>query len=842
MDPFDLRKWPEFASAGGDLSKPAVIDQVVIDSRRVESSASLFVALKGEQTDGHLFVPHASKWGASFALVSKNYTPPEELPQTTLLKVDNPVRALQEIAKAYLNHLELKIIAITGSYGKTMVKDLLQEMLKTTYRCVASPESFNSQIGVPLSIFTFSKEHEIGIVEAAISKKDEMNHLAEIIKPDFGILTPIGKKHQDTLGDMPTLIQELLKLFKQSDRLKWTLMPHSLQLESFLPGLSSEILFWNKFEKDIPHAERMKEQYDLSIPYQISFPDFTTYHGHITSGFNYYLDLINMTIKAAWKLGVTPELIQKTLDRYILEPMRTEIWKSPSGVTFLNDTYSQDPLSVEKAFRFLEQTTGKGRKIFLFGGLRGKHSPSDYRRVGLIVARNKVDLICLIGQHPFDPLIQTLSQENPATSIIRADSYTEALEIFKKSMHVDDVVLIKGEKKETLDKLTQNFHESLCTNLCVVNLAAIEHNIKAIRQKLSPKPRIMVMVKALAYGTDDFRIAKFLKTCGVDILGVSYVDEGVALKRGGVSQSIFVLNAADYEVSKVVKWNLEVGVSSMEFIDRLAEEALKHQQKIKVHLHIDTGMSRFGCRPENALSLAKRILEHPSLKLEGIMTHFASADDPKEDPFTLEQAEKLEKVIDTLEANDIFVPWKHAANSSAALRFQFPRFNMIRIGLAVYGLYPSEITKKALELRLAISLISRIVGINTCRQGDTISYGRAYRVQKEEQKIAVLPIGYFDGIHRNYSGRGHVMIRGQKAPMVGKICMDFMMVDVTDIPHVSTGDPVLIFGEDEYGDYLSPEDLALKGDSIIHELITCLGPRIQRVFVYEETHEHLTGR
>lgn len=217
------------------------------------------------------------------------------------------------------------------------------------------------------------------------------------------------------------------------------------------------------------------------------------------------------------------------------------------------------------------------------------------------------------------------------------------------------------------------------------------------------------------------------------------------------------------------------------------------------------------------------------------MTHFACSDDPLEDPFTLKQAALLEEVIAHLEEHGIKANWQHAANSGAVLRFPYLKFNMVRIGLAVYGLYPSIATSEAQELRLAISLISRIAGINECKKGDTISYGRHYTVEKEMQKIAVIPIGYFDGLHRNYSGKGHVVIRGKKAPMIGNICMDFMMVDVTHIDSATGGDPVLIFGEDEYGDYLSPEDFAAKGNSIVHELITCLGPRIQRVFIYEET-------
>lgn len=219
------------------------------------------------------------------------------------------------------------------------------------------------------------------------------------------------------------------------------------------------------------------------------------------------------------------------------------------------------------------------------------------------------------------------------------------------------------------------------------------------------------------------------------------------------------------------------------------------------------------------------------------MTHFASADDKEEDAFTLSQSKQLEEVILELKSQGIEAKWNHASNSAAMLRFSFPQFNMARIGLAVYGLYASAKMERCKEIKHAISLISKIAGINICKKGDTISYGRSYLVTENEKKIAVLPIGYFDGLHRSYSGKSFVLIRGKKAPMVGNICMDFMMVDVTNIPFVKIGDPVLIFGDDDYGNYLSAEGLAFSGDSIVHELITCLGPRIQRVFIYEESQQ-----
>lgn len=843
MDPFDLRLWQGFIPSGGSPFQAAVIDQITIDSRRIHSKNTVFIALEGKVADGHHFIPHAIQAGARFIVARKSWKPSGPLGAAILLHVECPLEALQQIAAAYRQQLPCRIVAITGSYGKTMVKDLLQSMLEKKYFLTASPESFNSQIGVPLSLLTLRKEHEIGLVEAAVSEKNEMKTLSQIIGAHYGILTHIGKKHLNTLGDLPSIAKEMLEIFRAPPEKQWALLPNDKHILPHLNAIARDCHFWNEPSPQFPHAHFTSTEHGERMSYRMNFPDGKHFTGYTTSGFYYFLDLINITAKAAWLLGISSEAISDSLRDYTIEPTRTEIWKSPLGTTFINDTYCSDPQSIDTALRHL-QTHSNNRRVFLFGGIRSKHPylDHDYKRIGTAIHAANIHSLVLFGPHEFHPLIEEIERLNslarsPSHEPIKIacfPSYSEALYALKNHIQANDTVLIKGEHKYSLDSITETFNDSICSNQCIINLAAIAQNLQTLRHKAPPQTRCMVMVKALAYGTDDIRMAKFLETCDIDILGVSYVDEGVALKRAAVSQAIFVINAAIYEVAKVVKWGLEIGVSDASMIHAVAEAAARENKKIKVHLHVDTGMSRFGCRPKETLPLAQLIAGYPSLVFEGVMTHFACADDPHQDSFTLAQAHQFDLAIKELEEHGICPPWRHASNSSAALRFQFPQYNMMRIGLAVYGLYSSQAAKDSQELRLALSLVSRIVGINVCKKGETISYGRSYRVEKETQSFAVLPIGYFDGLHRNYSGRGMVIIRGQKAPMVGKICMDFMMVDVTDIPNAAPGDAVLIFGEDEYGHYLSPEKLATQGDSIVHELITCLGPRIQRIFVYEE--------
>lgn len=837
MDLFDLRQWPYFSRIALGKEHSPFIDQISIDSQRIDSQRALFIALKGRHSDGHKFIRHAALAGARYAIVDKEWSDRSCLPDLLYIPVENTLRAFQEITRCYRQQLKAQMIAIAGSYGKTMVKDLLLAMLSQKKRAAASPESFNSQIGVPLSLLNINREHELALIEAGISKRGEMDILAEMILPDCAIITHIGKKHLISLGSIQTTAEETMKIALKVKSHHWILLPDDPLLYPYLDKLSTPYFFWDKADYALPHAYSLAAAGNISqMNYVIDFPDGNQYRGHTNFGFNYFLDLINITVKAAWKLGLSASDISGTLKNYTPEPMRTEIWKSSIGSTFINDTYCSDPQSIDLALRHFDQASKESRKIFVFGGMRGTnhHSGTDFKRVGKALKKSGLSHLFLVGNNKFEPLVQEVASQPSHPLIFHCKTYEEAFSLLKPTLKNEDVILIKGTHKQPLDELTKTFNDSVTTNQCQINLAAIQANIETIRNNLPENTRVMVMVKALAYGTDDIRIAKFLANCHVDILGVSYVDEGIALKRAGVSQDIFVINAAIYEVCKVVKWDLEVAVSEKDLIVNLAQEAARQNKRIKVHLHVDTGMNRFGCRPEESLDMAKFILQHSHLSLVGIMTHFACADDPNEDEFTKNQAHVLQTNIEELFDHGITIPWKHAANSAGAIRFKFPQFNMVRIGLAVYGLHASHSTRKAIDLRLAVSLLSRIVGINNCKAGETISYGRSYTVERETQKFAVIPVGYFDGLHRNYSGKGQVIIRGHKAPMVGKICMDYMMVDITDIPHAGIGDSVLIFGEDEYGNYLAPEELALQGASIVHELITCLGPRIQRIFVHEE--------
>lgn len=837
MESFDLRAWPQLKSLCQDSDIPFIIDDIVIDSRRIASKKTLFVAMTGENFDGHDFLKHAQEMGACAAIVRKDVALEKIPPSLTLFKVEDPLRALQQIAACYRRQMKAKVIAITGSFGKTMLKDLLQELVSSQFSTFASPESFNSQLGVALSLFKIRKQHEVALIEAGISKPNEMKHHLEMIQPDHVIITNIGTAHIASMGSKEAIWKEKFLLLSKLKEGNWALIPSTPSTKIEMAKFK-KLYFWDLPSPDLPQISRLEPKEKYCLNYEVIFPNGKSYSGSILEGLSYVIDLITIGVRACYLLGVKEENIIEALKNYSPEPMRIELWKSQNGTTLINDTYSADPMSCDIALKQFESLgEASSKKTFLFGGLREKseHPEQDMQRVSYAVAKHKVDLCILWQKEHSQLLVESLKAISPKTEILLAPNEKAALNMAKAHLGPHDLVLVKGPKKRAISELIRDFDESLPNNQVIINLAAIQSNIETIRAKVGKSTRIMVMVKALAYGTDDIRITKFLKTIGVDVVGVSYVDEGVSLRLAGCSQDIFVMNACDYEAAKACKYGLQVAVSEPILIAALEREAAAQNKKVKVHLHIDTGMGRLGSRPCYALELAHFILSCPHLIFEGIMTHLACADDPNEDAFTMKQVRVFEETISLLQKEGIDPPWKHAANSSGSLRFSFPHFNMIRIGLSAYGLHTSSATHSFTDLRPAISLTSRIVGINECVKGDTISYSRRYTVTQEKARIAVLPIGYFDGLHRNYSGKHSVIIRGKKAPMVGSICMDYMMCDITSIPHASIGDPVLIFGEDDNGNYNSPEELAHAGNSIVHELMTCLGPRIRRLFIYDES-------
>lgn len=795
MDPIDLREWEGFQKNDSSL-----IDQVVIDSRLINSKNALFVALQGEK-DGHAFVRDAYQKGAKYALVKKDFDP--TFPESFLIRVDDPLRALQQVATLYRKKKKAIVVGITGSKGKTMVKDFLKGLLESKKRVICSPESFNSQIGVALSLLQIKDSHEIALIEAGISDPGEMDYLISMIQPDHAILTVVEESHYSK----DVIAHEKSKLLNSVPQDGWLLFPR----DASLPQFTQKQFHWNS--DLLPKAVAIPSKDPFTLDYTLHFQNGNTSIMQFKRPFKYALDLVNIGIKAAHLLGLEENEIVEALKRYNPDLRQTEIWTNQEGVTYINEPYSQDTMSVVSALKRLK-LYAKGRKIFIFGGIKDKPvlTEGELQKIVHAIKETDVDSLVLVG--PQTQLAEKISA--PLTKSVK-----ESISLITNDLRFNDTILIQSDLKTHLDDL------SIPHNQLTINLSTVAENIQCVRRLNPHVKKVIAMIKANGYGTDSIMLAKFLKKNGINLVGVAHPDEAIQLRKNGVQQSIFVIHAALFEVQKIVDGQFEVGVSSLDFIQNLEKEAHAKSKQVKVHLHIDTGMNRLGCKPSEALLLAKEIAASPSLIFEGVMTHFACADMKEEDDFTKNQVERFRQSLTELENAGLKPFWVHAGNSSGSIRGFFKEGNLIRLGLALFGLQNTP----DIPMQLAVNLTSRIVGINICKKGENISYGRTYTVKEEEERIAVIPLGYFDGLHRQYSGKGTVLIRGQEAPMVGRICMDFMMCNVTHIKEADLGDPVLIFGEDAKGNTVLPEAFAEKGSTNTHELITCLGPRIQRVFI-----------
>lgn len=403
-----------------------------------------------------------------------------------------------------------------------------------------------------------------------------------------------------------------------------------------------------------------------------------------------------------------------------------------------------------------------------------------------------------------------------------------ALDIPRSSMS-PEALFFAADPQLNYNAICSFMEASPPPNHLTVNLDAIGANIDAVRAQIGDSTRLLIMVKAHGYGTEEAIISRFLTQKNVDILGVAHVEEALQLRYAGITQSLFIINASELEMEKAILADAEVGLYTEEQIHAAEKAAKTYKKPLLVHLHVDTGMKRFGAHQDNVLILAKLIQKQPHLQLSGIFSHFPASDEPTHDVFSKNQIDHFLKTISTLKEHNINPQYIHIANSAAIFRFTIPECNMVRLGIGLYG-YNSSSNTACPELIPSLTLETRISGILHGKKGETVSYGRHYTIPHNTAKIAVIPLGYYDGLHRHHSGKHTVKIRSMEAPIIGAICMDYMMVDITHIPNVQVGDKALLFGIDSDGTHLSPLQFADKGGVILHELLTCLGPRIRRIF------------
>lgn len=807
------------------------VSGISIDTRKPLGEDHIFWAVKGRHFNGNDFAEDALKAGAKAVVVSRDDLWERPLPPGgTVIQVPDTLAALQQLAAAYRRRFSGTVIGITGSNGKTLVKEMLASILCLERKTYRSPLSYNTQVGAALGVLGIRPEHEVAVIEAGISLPGEMDRLERMIRPDHGVLTVISKAHIGGLGSLETTLEEKQRLFTHLGSGSFLLVnaddPLSMGL---VPRLSCRVVTFGlsdaadvKAVEVTPLPERghrfrirlFGEEVDVTLP--------------VPGWFN----VLNALAAAAGAklLGASTEAIRSGLEAFHPSPMRLEIHTTVTGVTLINDTYNSDPASMKGALDVLAKV-GKGRrKIAILSDMLdlGLLSREEHLAVGKDVVKTQVDHLITVGEHA--ALIgQAAAQEGmPLRRITNTTGYTEAARELEKIMNRGDAVLFKGSRWFRLERIAKELVGSIGPTRLVVNLDAIAANIKAIREIIGDKVAIMAVVKSFGYGNDSIRTSRVALDNGVNHLAVAFPDEGATLRENRIEAPILVFNVLPEEADKIVRYRLAAEVSSMEVAEAL-NQAASPRAKIPVHIKVDTGMGRSGVWVDDAVPFIERVAGLRNLDAAGIMTHFSSADDPAADEYTRGQIRSFEGLLAELAARGHRFRHVHAANTAGLVRFPETHYTMVRPGLAIYGMYPSDAMRSLMHLEQVITFTTKIAQIKEHPPGRCISYNRRF-VTCRPCRIATLPVGYNDGYPRFQSNVGEVLVRGRRCPVVGTVCMDATMIDVTDLPEAKVGDEVVLIGR-QGDDEILPDEIAANGNTINYEIACKISPRVTRIFV-----------
>jgi alanine racemase len=771
--------------------------------------------------------------GASACIGSMEYflKHPELEAVPDLIFTSNPLESFGLISKQRRNNYQGKVIAVTGSNGKTVVKDMLARVFRDN--CDTSPGSYNSRLGVPLSIVQMDSSRKIWILEAGISSNGEMTYLEEIIQPDYGILTNIGLAHFAGFGHREEIAREKLKLFQNIGGDGWILLPgNNALIKKVLRDYSFQApVFFTGESENLPQIiERKVHEYGFKL--KIRFPNREIFDFQAETLANPIVDDLEISACVAYLMGFSPEMIINHLHNYKSGETRMEIWNSPRGITLINDTCSSDPISVEGALRSMGNfPSGNGFRYFIFAGMRelGARKLDEHFHIGQLAAEHRVEKLLMPPGKLLDATAKGFRNANPSGIVKRYNNENELMEFLLENSSLGDIILFKGPRNANISEIAHQVFETMAPNRYVVDFEMINENIRTFKKLTGPGVKILAMVKALAYGSEMNRLAVELEQSTVDFLGVSTPDEGIQLRESGARLPILVMITTPEEIQKLYNYKLTAVITSFDLLETIGKSAEKRKETTSVHIKIDTGMGRLGISWRDFEKLVEYLHKWKKIKVSGLMTHFGCADDPAEDEFTETQIERFKSFKHKLASALGHNFTAHAAATSSVVRFKESHFDMIRVGLGLYGIHPSIQVQKEINLGLAVSFITRIVDLRILSKGTRIGYGGTYEIPYDNYKIAVLPLGYNDGLPWRLSNRGEVVINGCRAPIVGRISMDSTLVDVNDVPEVKKGNNVLIFGRID-GYEQRPEKLAAAAGTIVYEILTGIGNRVQRIY------------
>ena len=817
-------------NAQGGITNDTIIEHLLIDSRKTYfPQSSLFFALKGPRRNGHQFIHELYNKGVLNFVVSEEVDH-NAYPDANFLRVSDTLDALQQLAIHHRQRFKLPVIGITGSNGKTIVKEWLYQLMQEDQHIIRSPKSYNSQIGVPLSVWPINEQHTLGIFEAGISRAGEMSNLARIIQPTIGVLTNIGEAHSEGFSSVNEKATEKMKLFIRCNIIVYS----KDNTEQFNPELSHVAAYrrdhvsfysWSKFssawlnirsiDKLADHTviQGMKESEHISI--QIPFTDDASIENAITC---WCVMLV---------MGYPNEVIRHRMLRLSHVNMRLEMKKGINHCSIINDSYSADISSLEIALNFLEQQSAGTKKTVILSDLLQTSAP-DRELYGFILNRlrkHKVTRLIGIGNKITKELSQRTGEGEMQVELF--ETTDEFIRQFLTSHFREETILVKGARLFEFERIVQLLEQKIHQTVLEIDLNAAVHNLKEYQRYLNRQTKIMAMVKAFAYGSGGSEIAGVLQYHGVDYLGVAYADEGVELRRSGIHLPIMVMNAEPNTFESLVNFQLEPDIYSFTLLQQF-DEFLKQEgmEQYGIHLELETGMNRLGFNVKEINRLALQLRSTNSFRVRSVFTHLVASEDKKEDAFTKKQFELFNEACDEL-ALTIQHPFlRHISNSAAILRDETMQLDMVRLGIGLYGIDTGATGK--VKLIPVATLRTTVAQLKQVNKGETVSYNRKGKI-KRDSVIATVRIGYADGYNRRLGhGKGKMLVRGQLAPVIGTVCMDMTMLDVTDIKGVKEGDEVIVFGKK-----LPIEQVAEWAETIPYEIMTGVSQRVKRLY-YEE--------
>ena len=811
------------SEVAGNVDLDYAISDILIDSRRmISAGGAVFFAIRTRKNDGHKYIANLYKRGVRNFVVNKNFSDYNSFPKASFFKVENTLDALQSLAVWHRQQFNISVVGITGSNGKTVVKEWLFQLLNSDKKIVRSPKSYNSQIGVPLSVWQMNETHNLAIFEAGISEPEEMQKLQKIINPEIGIFTNIGQAHDENFINTAQKTGEKLNLFKKVKVLIYNSDNKDVHGAVIRSGILENIttFCWGKSDENDLILE---DVFYSSEGAEISAV-FNNENLKIHIPFADYASVENAM--HCWALmlylGYDNSFIANKMRNLTRVAMRLELKEGVNNCTLINDAYNSDVNSLAIAIDTMNQQNQHREKVLILSDIMqsGQNSIDLYTSVAKMVKDKGVDKLIGIGNELCN------QSDKFDVDAVFFGSTNEFISNYSFANFANQTILLKGARKFEFERLSRILQQKAHETVMEINLDKLVNNIDAYRRVITPKTKIMAMVKAFSYGSGSFEIANVLQYHNVDYLAVAYVDEGIELRKAGINLPVMVMNPEEQAFDLMIRHQLEPEIYSFRSLAQLEKTirrtALPQNKPVKVHIKIDTGMHRLGFVTNEVPELVKRLKANSLIYVQSVFSHLAGSDKPEFDDFTRSQIAVLNAVKDQFTQVADHKILFHIANSSGIGRFPESHMDMVRVGIGMYGL---EQNIEGLEN--VISLRSILTQIKTVKKGESVGYNRSW-VAGRDTEVGIVSIGYADGLLRSLgNGKLNLVVNGSKVPVIGDICMDMCMVDLTGTES-KENDNVIVFNAD-----YTVNRLAEAAGTIPYEIISRISQRVKRIYFHE---------